>query len=169
MDRCKSIQISKGAFGIKAATALVRLMAHHGRNFVELKFIDVDISANGADLILRSLGHTSYLETFWLTHFRFSESLFTLFTAYFRHNQHLRDLSVTQASGLRVECWTTFMEALAHNKLLRAVDLSHCNFIEDQRQADKKLKNPYYVYKVVKEKFAKMPPGIKWPGGLIDA
>lgn len=59
------------------------------------------------------------------------------------------------------------MEVLAQNKMLRCLDLSCNNFIENQEAAKKADQTPYKIFKRVYEKWIKMGKGVRWPGTSI--
>jgi hypothetical protein len=53
-----------------------------------------------------------------------------LFVAYFKANQRLEDLCLSNLRGLRSNNWLKFMEVLAHNKSIRSLDISANNIVD---------------------------------------
>ena len=60
-----------------------------------------------------------------------------------------------------------FFKLLSHNRSLRSLNISWCNFIEPAWKQDKKDRNPYLILQELHNRFKKMPPGTKWPSHLV--
>lgn len=114
-------------------------------------------------LLLENLQLRCRLTRLHLNNLTISKLAFASFTAYFRNNLYLEELSLQNLSGLAPESWLPFFEALAQNKRLRSLFLQNNNLFEDERKAVRNLFNPYNVFKRLHAKWIKMGPGQKWP------
>lgn len=97
------------------------------------------IQPTSAEYLFKVLISRSYLKTFSLVNFNFTERTFGLFTEFFAVNPCLQHLDISYASGIRPPNYIKFMEVLSQNKTLHSLDISWNNFIEDQPAAFKQL------------------------------
>jgi hypothetical protein len=101
------------------------------------------IKPSVSDNLFEALEDRSYLVNLSLNGFTFSEKSFDIFVQYLKRNKYLKELAIPNLRGLKTNQWLKFMEVLAHNKLLRCLDLSCNNFIENQESAKKADLTPY--------------------------
>jgi hypothetical protein len=115
----------------------------HTNSLESLILDDLLIKPSVSDNLFQALEDRSYLSHLSLSGLIFSEKSFEIFVQYFEKNRYLRELYIPNLRGLKTNQWLKFMEVLAHNKILRCLDLSCNNFIENQEAAIKSDQTPY--------------------------
>lgn len=89
-----------------------------GWNLSALKLKDVRIQPSSAEYFFKVLSTRSYLKTFSLVNFNFTDRTFALFTEFFAVNPCLQHLDISYANGIRPPNYVKFMEVLSQNKSL---------------------------------------------------
>jgi len=84
---------------------------------------------------MKALLQGSYLSKLSLVNHNFTDKSFELLGKFVGSNSCLEELDISYASGLKPVDYMPFFEALSQNKNIKSLNLSWCNFIEDQKIA----------------------------------